>query len=507
MNPARKLKYGTAIIVLGMLAALPPGAAEATPVDPAIMARFKKVAPFQQRLAALRNKLLIEKGRRLFTSETFKGNGRTCATCHPASNNFTIDPAFIQNLHRRKPRDPLFVAEFNPALKNLENPALMLQFGLILENLDGFTNPGVMRGVPHTLGMGVSMNVRPNDGDFKRVDGSTVTEATGWSGDGAPGDGSLRSFAIGAVTQHFPKTLNRIPGKDFRLPTEAELDALEAFQLSLGRQSEINLAAMNFADLNVQAGKDLFNSPNNGNTCSFCHSNAGANIADGFNRNFDTNTESRTPPDRPPDGGFGDATPVGGAGIGNQKFNVVSLVEAADTPPFFHNNSAATIEDAVHFYTTTTFSGTPFVLSDAQVNQVAAFLRALNALENIRSSNELAREAQGQLLQARQTIRERVIPDTDDAIEVLGDGPSNSLPDGDSTARGGARSRRGRKSCHPAALAQRPAPTGDRTQGTGARRHSAVSPWTGAVGPPAAPQPAQAAFESLARRAPHSQHQ
>ena len=59
------------------------------------------------------------------------------------------------------------------------------------------------------------------------------------------------------------------------------------------------------------------------------------------------------------------------------------------------------------------------MLSAAQVNQVAAFLRALNALENIRSSNELAREAQGQLLQARQTIRERVIPDTDDAIEVL----------------------------------------------------------------------------------------
>ena len=46
MKPARKLKYGTAIIVLGMLAAFPPGVAEATPVDPAIMARFKKVAPF-----------------------------------------------------------------------------------------------------------------------------------------------------------------------------------------------------------------------------------------------------------------------------------------------------------------------------------------------------------------------------------------------------------------------------------------------------------------------------
>ena len=142
MKPARKLKYGTAILVLGMLAAFPPSVTEATPVDPAIMARFKKLAPFQERLAALRNRLLIEKGRRLFMNETFKGNGRTCATCHPPTNNFTIDPPFIQELHKRRPRDPLFVAEFNPALTKLENPALMLQFGLILENLDGFRNPG-----------------------------------------------------------------------------------------------------------------------------------------------------------------------------------------------------------------------------------------------------------------------------------------------------------------------------------------------------------------------------
>ena len=58
---------------------------------------------------------------------------------------------------------------------------------------------------------------------------------TGWSGDGAPGTGSLREFAIGAVTQHFTKTLARTAGRDFRLPTEHQLDAMEAFQLSLGR--------------------------------------------------------------------------------------------------------------------------------------------------------------------------------------------------------------------------------------------------------------------------------
>jgi hypothetical protein len=41
---------------------------------------------------------LIEEGRRLFLEETFDGNGRTCGTCHPPTNNFTIDPEFIRTL-------------------------------------------------------------------------------------------------------------------------------------------------------------------------------------------------------------------------------------------------------------------------------------------------------------------------------------------------------------------------------------------------------------------------
>ena len=115
---------------------------------------------------------------------------------------------------------------------------------------------------------------------------------------------------------------------------------------------------------------------------------------------------------------------------GNGSMNTPSLVEAADTGPFFHNNSAKTIEDAVRFYTTSTFSSDdPFQLSGAQPSQLAAFLRALNALENVRNVGVLAEDAQRQREErARQTIQV-VIADTDDAIEVLTSGPLDLYPE------------------------------------------------------------------------------
>ena len=41
---------------------------------------------------------LIDRGRALFFEETFAGNGRTCGSCHPVDNNFTIDPKSIAGL-------------------------------------------------------------------------------------------------------------------------------------------------------------------------------------------------------------------------------------------------------------------------------------------------------------------------------------------------------------------------------------------------------------------------
>ena len=422
-------------------------------VDPAIL---RLILPGES-LRGVGRPDLVERGRRLFENETFGGNGRTCATCHPADNNFTIDPAFIAKLPRH---DPLFVAEFNPALRQLENPDLMRRFGLILENLDGFDQPGVLRSVPHTLGLRLTTTPDASLDATGQPRAGGEAAATGWSHDGSPGGGSLREFAIGAVIQHAPRTLARVPGVDFRLPTEAELEALLAFQLSLGRQEElVEPKDQDFQDDRVDLGRELFFGDamqlvvRNGTTrtCSGCHGLAGGNDGAGVNRQRTTgaNRHPNAPAcrgDAPGDGGHGGArvtvasrAAVCGSGTGqiafrgNEFFNPPSVIEAADTGPFFHNNLVDTVEGAVAFYASDAFNDNredfesgrsrAFVFADGQVEAIAAYLRAINAVENARQARAYIAQATGRPLPlARRTIQ-LALSDTEDAIEVLTSGP------------------------------------------------------------------------------------
>ncbi len=378
---------------------------------------------------------LAERGREIFFTETFNGNGRTCGTCHRAEDNFGLTPNFIASLPAD---DPLFVAEINAALvRGFEAPRQMRANGLIRENLDGFEdldNKFVLRGVPHTLALRTSV-------------ASAAGPRTGWSGDGAPGDGSLRAFATGAVIQHFTRSLNRVAGADFRLPTDAELDALEAFLLSLGRQQDLTLP-LPFADATAARGQLLF-LDNNVGRCNVCHFNAGANGdpaifgANAGNLSFDTGVENL------PDGPgalLGDPTPPrdDGFGIpGDGTFNTPPLVEAADTGPFFHNNSVSTLEVAVGFYDGDAFNSSPagqlirqatgsgIELDATEIQAIAAFLRVINALENIRqaesyltSAGAVRREQRGERLAL---ARE----ETQDALDVLAAASLNGDAQGD----------------------------------------------------------------------------
>lgn len=401
----------------------------------------------------------IARGREIFVNETFRGNGRTCATCHRPDNNHTIDPKYILKLPKT---DPLFVAEYNPALRNLEKPELLRQFGLVLSNVDGFDRPGVMRGVPHTLALATSIGTELLEDGGEFAEDAQFANAVGWSGDGAPGDGSLRLFTQGAIAQHMTRTLKRVPGVDFRLATDEELDALEAYLLSLGRSEDLVLADLKFTSPLVERGKQLFDTKENpvdangkpifGQTanCNGCHENAGANSSTTKkNPTRDTGVENmRDQPARlvdasvPYDGGFGkeahhartDCGPdYDQPCYGDGRFNTPSLIEAADTAPFFHNNSVSTIEEAVAYYTTDAFNLSPgsltssgknrqVKLDSSQVVAVAMFLRTLNALENIRSSNRLDQQALALGDKNATEVIRLAAADTKDAIEVLTEG-------------------------------------------------------------------------------------
>lgn len=334
----------------------------------------------------------------LFLRETFDGNGRTCGTCHSVEDNQTVGPEFIATL---PPTDPLFVAEFDSQLTELEVSQLLREFGLILENVDGGedpTNKFVLRGTAHSLSLATSID---------QPAGSSLPEdPLGNSADGAFA-GTLNSFPTGATMQHFPKTLNRIEGQDFRLPTQTELDLMEAFMLELGRTQDIDLQAVSLSDADAEAGRLIF--LNDGSTttvaagkCAICHSNGGANHVNGGNRNFDIGIEEVPHPARellpfPLDGGFGTELNSEGT-FGDGTFNTPPLVEAADTGPWFHNHVIDNLEEAVAFFSSSYFADSPAAdpftgvgpisLLPQESDQVAAFLRVVNAGFNLAISDQ-----------------------------------------------------------------------------------------------------------------------
>jgi cytochrome c peroxidase len=415
-------------------------------------------------------------GRQLFLNETFEGNERTCGTCHVETNNFTVDPKLIATLPSS---DPLFVAETNPALATLENPDLLRRFGLILVNADGFdpSRGHVFRSTQNVQALANSTT--PQNPSFG-IDFSTngrnpnPPERLGWGNDAPP----LRDFALVALAQHFPKTLSRTAGVDFRIPTDEELDAMVAYQLSLGRQEDFNLPTLELRSALASNGKTLFLDSGNlrepgHKNCNGCHFNGGGTAGMSFNpttpgfpdvdgspRGFNiagpTNVNEiplALALSLPRDGGFGQILTVFGS-FGNtddipppfghfelEEFNSPPVVESADTGPFFHNHTVSDLESAIAFYGTPAFQNSVFAgavpvdisadPNDPEVLAIAGFLRVLNALENIRSSIDVAERGRKMTsVVDRRDLARLSLAETIDALEVLSEGAlsTNSEP-------------------------------------------------------------------------------
>jgi cytochrome c peroxidase len=205
-------------------------------------------------------------------------------------------------------------------------------------------------------------------------------ERLGWSNDGAP----LRDFAMVAIAQHATRTLARKPGTDFRVPTDYELDALAAYQLSIGRQEDFDLQTLALRSPFATRGRSLYlDSGNLGETghknCNACHFNGGGTAAFSFNpskpgfpkldgtpRGFNMGAPTNVN-DLPlafslglprdggfgllllPGGGFGNFFTAAGVRVPFEEFNSPPLVESADTAPYFHNPTVPDLESAVAF--------------------------------------------------------------------------------------------------------------------------------------------------------------
>ena len=482
---------------------------------------------------------LVDKGFRLFSTETFNGNGRTCSTCHIPKDDYTISPADLPTLsahdkalvlatHNSQLENPTLVNQF--ALFNITNDtpgasgtgttptgpfrASMQLSGLALTTLNdcpnatliaaatdtgataqittatpppfpfavneqiriegvsfagyngstfeissvispttiqyttlsgaditGLPSAGPGGGVsglptpPTTTGGSGACSTAPNFATTPTTTGTRFIEL-GWAGDGAPLDPTLfevgnprayadcvaavnnadanpnvlspvlSAFSTGAVRHHFARTNARVPGKDFRCPTSAELNALTAFQEYLGRQFpsgtplELALEAgttfpgtqvssvqpvITFNDPTAETGKAIFLNPSA--ACNFCHFNAGASMSTtqvkteplgdpplpfpGRNENNSqlvdvlTDTSFLIPSTGDTvTGGLDSVTPVTigkDPGDGNPfsdkhggfipVFNVQSIIEAPRKKSFFHNGAFTTsVEDAASFY-------------------------------------------------------------------------------------------------------------------------------------------------------------
>ena len=369
---------------------------------------------------------LADQGELLFKQETFLGNGRTCASCHvPDNGDFGLSPEqvlakpaddvlFVAEYNVNtlvvtssapsgfaQPSDlrgtitgstgsatvlagtgntfliyggsdlsgtitdangnsASFVSftagdlagpnPVNGSVNGLENFNLMhgpssntVSFpngrSLILENIDGFNQIEVFRASPSLLNL-------------------ELTAPYGFSSQ-IP---DLGDFSAGAVEQHAPRSLLRREGTDFRLPTEAERAALEAFQFNIRVPSDGDYDLDRFAVTDDQLlGRDIFFDSDA--KCSRCHSGpvlattdgTVPGFAEGVNGTFDTGTDEvpvnaldGMPPELPD-----------GNGVSTRRYSTPGLFGTNMTGPFFHNHTRIDLRRAITFYAGVEFEASP----------------------------------------------------------------------------------------------------------------------------------------------------
>jgi cytochrome c peroxidase len=353
-------------------------------------------------------------GETLFDKETFGGNGRSCATCHTATTGtFSIEEAQARFL--KDPNDPLFRQPDS-------------------DNLGGQTYNRLLATGTIKIDVPLASNVRLLDDPAARTvkvfrATPTVKNVTTLvpflMADGRESSSDLQHQALSAIHQHTQNTVE---------PTQSQLDAIAAFERSDERFFS-SKALQQFANggpppklpkgstPSERRGREFFN-PNR--QCGICHSGPMLDTSSDFDflrapgshfhfvgagfqlgpvdQAFEPDgslvMEPGNPnPNRPfeftmPDGSknviiapdLGRALITGDPDNDEYVFKIPTLWGIKDTTPYFHDNSARTLEDVMdHYNRLFQFIDSQFPpdqqffgqMSDQDIADIVAFLKLL----------------------------------------------------------------------------------------------------------------------------------
>jgi cytochrome c peroxidase len=330
------------------------------------------------------------RGERLFKCETFGGNGRTCATCHGDATG-TFSPEDARALYARDPNAPLFRSidsDFGLGITytRLLNDAV-IRAGIDLPaNVTVVEQPTARtiflnRGVPTTMNTPALDPVLMSDGR-------------------AP---DLQTQALGAIHGHAEPQIE---------PTANQLDAIARYELTLFSSAALRDYASGGPPPTLppgnteseKRGRLLFVDGPQGK-CALCHSGPMLNRQNAFNTNpgsafatalvsefnsannpvftfLFTNPDGTVTPVKSPDPGRGlitgnaaDALPA--------EFKIPTLWGISKTAPYFHDNSAKTLEDVGAHYQkffvsrSITFNQPSLLMSDQERDDAVAYMRLL----------------------------------------------------------------------------------------------------------------------------------
>jgi cytochrome c peroxidase len=351
-------------------------------------------------------------GKRLFERETFGGNGRTCMTCHSIETG-TVSPEDAQLRFIDDPDDPLFLHDGsddglgNGATRVLSDATILVEISLPA-NVELGDDPDassvvLVRGVPTTLNTPALDPVLMHDGrqpslqdqaagaihdHAQATDGPTDKEldriAEFQQTDSFFSSWALRDFARGGPAPELPQGRTESEQRGRRFFEDVPPDPTDGFTSGLCAHchsgpllNQTNEFAPDFTGLPIPTGTRFQN-------VLVSELNFAGNPVRDFvftNSDGSETTISSPDPGRALITGEASDTVIDGLTIFDNvnAFKIPQLRGVSKTAPYFHDNSAKTLEDvAAHyalFFAIVTNGG--LILTEQDEADIVAYMKLL----------------------------------------------------------------------------------------------------------------------------------